>query len=79
MSVYLIQRLLGVVVTIFFVAITIFLMVRLLPGDPARVIAGVLASQEEVERMAREIAEKIVDERLAEEGVSRRRPPRKTE
>ena len=50
MSVYLIQRLLGVVVTIFFVAITIFLMVRLLPGDPARVIAGVLASQEEVER-----------------------------
>lgn len=34
----------------FFVAITIFLMVRVLPGDPARVIAGVLASQEEVER-----------------------------
>lgn len=50
MSSYLIQRVIGVVLTVFFVAITIFLMVRLLPGDPARVIAGMLASQEEVER-----------------------------
>lgn len=45
---YLIQRLIGVVVTILFVAITVFLMVRILPGDPARVIAGVLASDQEV-------------------------------
>ena len=50
MSSYLIQRIIGVVLTVLFVAITIFLMVRLLPGDPARVIAGMLASQEEVER-----------------------------
>lgn len=50
MSSYLIQRIIGVALTVFFVAITIFLMVRLLPGDPARVIAGMLASQEEVER-----------------------------
>ncbi|MEJ2666069.1 MAG: ABC transporter permease [Deinococcales bacterium] len=45
---YLVQRLVGVVVTILFVAITIFLMVRILPGDPARVIAGVLATDQEV-------------------------------
>lgn len=50
MSTYLLQRIIGVALTVFFVAITIFLMVRLLPGDPARVIAGMLASQEEVER-----------------------------
>jgi len=40
-----------VVVTVLFVAITIFLMVRVLPGDPARVIAGVLASEQDVERI----------------------------
>jgi len=45
---YLVQRLIGVMVTILFVAITIFLMVRILPGDPARVIAGVLASDQDV-------------------------------
>jgi len=45
---YLVQRLIGVMVTILFVAITIFLMVRILPGDPARVIAGVLASDQQV-------------------------------
>ncbi|HEX7022091.1 MAG TPA: ABC transporter permease [Trueperaceae bacterium] len=50
-SSYLLQRLAGVVVTVAFVAITIFLMVRLLPGDPARVIAGVLASEQDVARI----------------------------
>ncbi len=48
---YLLQRLIGVMVTIVFVAITIFLMVRILPGDPARVIAGVLASDQDVARI----------------------------
>jgi len=48
---YLLQRLVGVMVTILFVAITIFLMVRILPGDPARVIAGVLASDQDVARI----------------------------
>ena len=51
MSAYLIQRLTGVLVTVFFVAITIFLMVRTLPGDPARVIAGVLATEADVARI----------------------------
>ncbi len=48
---YLTQRVVGVVVTILFVAITIFLMVRILPGDPARVIAGVLATDQDVQRI----------------------------
>ena len=48
---YLLQRIVGVMVTILFVAIAIFLMVRVLPGDPARVIAGVLASEQDVARI----------------------------
>lgn len=48
---YLAQRVVGVVVTILLVAITIFLLVRILPGDPARVIAGVLASDVDVQRI----------------------------
>ncbi len=66
MTAYVVQRLLGVVVTVFFVAITVFLMVRLLPGDPARVIAGVLASQADVERLRDRLG---LDEPLWEQGV----------
>lgn len=53
-------------VTVLFVAITIFLMVRLLPGDPARVIAGMLASAEEVERTRVRLG---LDRSLMEQGV----------
>ncbi len=66
MTAYVVQRLLGVVVTVFFVAITVFLMVRLLPGDPARVIAGVLASQADVERLRDRLG---LDEPLWQQGV----------
>ncbi|MDR9391131.1 MAG: ABC transporter permease [Trueperaceae bacterium] len=48
---YLLQRILGLFVTVLAVAVTIFLMVRLLPGDPARVIAGVLATEQDVARI----------------------------
>lgn len=51
MTSYVLQRAIGVVLTVFFVALTIFVMVRVLPGDPARVIAGMLASQQEVDRL----------------------------
>ncbi len=50
-ALYLGQRLVALLVTVFFVAITIFLMVRILPGDPARVIAGILASDQDVARI----------------------------
>lgn len=54
------------VLTVFFVAITVFLMVRLLPGDPARVIAGVLASEQEVDRLRTRLG---LDEPLWRQGV----------
>ncbi|NBC95080.1 MAG: ABC transporter permease subunit [Deinococcus-Thermus bacterium] len=52
---YLLQRIVGVVLTVVFVGITIFLMVRILPGDPARVIAGVLATEQDVQRIRVEL------------------------
>ena len=54
------------VLTVFFVAITVFLMVRLLPGDPARVIAGVLASEQEVDRLRTRLG---LDQPLWQQGV----------
>src|SRR5690606_31241260 len=44
----------------------VFLMVRLLPGDPARVIAGVLASQQDVERLRTRLG---LDQPLWRQGV----------
>lgn len=52
---YLAQRIMASVLTLLGVSIIIFLMVRLLPGDPARVIAGVLATEEDVTRIQREL------------------------
>jgi peptide/nickel transport system permease protein len=48
---YLLRRVVASVIALFGVATIIFLMVRLLPGDPARVIAGLLASEEDVQRI----------------------------
>lgn len=46
--VYLAQRFVASVITLLGVSVIIFLMVRVLPGDPERVIAGLLASEEDV-------------------------------
>src|SRR5262245_20936218 len=48
---YLAQRLLASVVTLLGVSVIVFLMVRLLPGDPAQVLAGLLATEEDVARL----------------------------
>lgn len=48
---YLGRRALAAIPTLWGVATVVFLMARMLPGDPARVIAGVLASPEDVERI----------------------------
>ncbi|MGG5839598.1 glutathione ABC transporter permease GsiC, partial [Huaxiibacter chinensis] len=37
---YVIKRLLGLIPTLFIVAVLVFLFVHMLPGDPARLIAG---------------------------------------
>ncbi len=51
MLTYVARRILVSVPTVLGVATVIFLMVRLLPGDPARVMAGLLASEEDVARI----------------------------
>lgn len=48
---YLLHRLLAAGLTLVGVSCLIFILVRLLPGDPARLIAGLLASEEEVTRV----------------------------
>ncbi len=45
---YIARRLLAAIPTLFGVATIVFLMVRLLPGDPARTIAGPIATEEDV-------------------------------
>src|ERR671935_70227 len=52
---YMVQRLVASCLTLLGVSCIVFLMVRLLPGDPARVIAGLLASEEDVERIRRQL------------------------
>ena len=51
MTRYIAQRLLAAVATLIGVSLIIFLLVRLTPGDPARVIAGLLATEEDVQRI----------------------------
>jgi ABC-type dipeptide/oligopeptide/nickel transport system permease component len=46
---YLLQRLIAAAATLIGVSLVVFLLLRLLPGDPARIIAGIFASPEEVE------------------------------
>ena len=52
---YVIHRLVASGLTLFGVSCIVFVMVRLLPGDPARVIAGLLASEEEVTAIRRQL------------------------
>ncbi|MBV8716418.1 MAG: ABC transporter permease [Chloroflexi bacterium] len=52
---YVARRLLAAVPTLLGVSIVVFLMVRLLPGDPARVVAGLLASETDVENIRHQL------------------------
>jgi peptide/nickel transport system permease protein len=52
---YVARRLVAAVPTLLGVSLVVFLMVRLLPGDPARVIAGLLASEADVERIRHQL------------------------
>jgi peptide/nickel transport system permease protein len=49
------RRLLAAVPTLWGVATAVFIMARLLPGDPARVIAGLLATPEQVDRLRHQL------------------------
>ena len=48
---YIQRRLIAALVTLFGVSIIVFLMLHLLPGDPARVIAGLMATDQDVARI----------------------------
>jgi len=55
MLTYVGRRLLAAIPTLWGVATAVFIMARLLPGDPARVIAGVLATQDQVDRLRQQL------------------------
>ncbi len=55
MLTYLLRRFLVAIPTLWGVATVVFIMARLLPGDPARVIAGVLATQADVDRIRQQM------------------------
>ncbi|WP_249522737.1 ABC transporter permease [Modestobacter marinus] len=52
---HIVRTLLLSLITLFGVSILIFLMLRVLPGDPARVLAGLNASEEQVARLRAEL------------------------
>lgn len=52
---YVARRLVAAVPTLLGVSIVVFSMVRLLPGDPARVVAGLLASEADVENIRHQL------------------------
>src|SRR5262245_8703465 len=52
---YVARRLVAAVPTLFGVSIVVFMMVRLLPGDPARVVAGLLASEADVDNIRHQL------------------------
>jgi peptide/nickel transport system permease protein len=64
---YIAKRLAVSVVTLWGVTIVVFGLVQLLPGDPARVIAGVLASPADVERIRVQMA--LDEPRLVQYGI----------
>ena len=55
MTSYILKRLLGLLPTLLIVAVLVFLFVHLLPGDPARLAAGVDASPETVELVRQDL------------------------
>jgi peptide/nickel transport system permease protein len=52
---YIFRRLVLAVPTLLGVTLAVFLLIRLIPGDPARIIAGLTASEEEVQRIRVEL------------------------
>jgi peptide/nickel transport system permease protein len=52
---YVARRLVASVPTLLGVSLVVFMMVRLLPGDPARIVAGLLASESDVEHIRHQL------------------------
>jgi peptide/nickel transport system permease protein/oligopeptide transport system permease protein len=52
---YVARRLVAAVPTLLGVSVVVFMMVRLLPGDPARIVAGLLASESDVDNIRHQL------------------------
>jgi peptide/nickel transport system permease protein/oligopeptide transport system permease protein len=52
---YVARRLVAAVPTLLGVSVVVFMMVRLLPGDPARIVAGLLASEADVQNIRHQL------------------------
>ena len=52
---YVARRLVAAVPTLLGVSVVVFMMVRLLPGDPARIVAGLLATESDVEHIRHQL------------------------
>lgn len=52
---YVLKRLMGLIPTLLIVAVVVFLFVHLLPGDPARLVAGPEADQQTVELIRKDL------------------------
>ena len=52
---YVIKRLLGMIPTLFIVSVLVFLFVHMLPGDPARLIAGPEADAQVIELVRQQL------------------------
>ena len=61
LSLYMGRRLVASAVTLLGVSFIVVALVRLLPGDPARVIAGLQASEQEVDRIRRRDVDDLSD------------------
>lgn len=66
MGAFITRRLITLVVQLFFVAVLVFLMLRLVPGDPARGILGETATEEQIAEMRRQLG---IDRPLIEQFV----------
>lgn len=67
MGAFITRRLITLVVQMFFVAVLVFLMLRLVPGDPARGILGENATEEQVAAMQHQLG---IDRPLIEQFVT---------
>ena len=54
-AIYVIKRIIGVIPTLIIVVTFVFFFVRMIPGDPARLVAGPQATQEDVEVVREEL------------------------
>ena len=64
---YFLKRLLGLLPTLFLVAVIVFLFVHMLPGDPARLAAGPEADQVTVELVRKDLG---LDKPLPEQFIT---------